>query len=82
MLRWLRRRQVTRRVQCGPVAKWGQPGDRVTDGGIPGVLVRCHECGGTGLLHKPDEEALAAMTAGKTESERPERAQKTNRPPW
>jgi hypothetical protein len=29
-------------------------GDRVTDGGIVGTLVRCEQCSGDGLLHKPD----------------------------
>ncbi len=29
-------------------------GTRVVDGGEAGVLVRCHECGGSGLLHRPD----------------------------
>lgn len=30
-------------------------GDRVRDGGEMGVIVRCHECGGSGQLHRPDE---------------------------
>lgn len=29
-------------------------GHRVKDGGIMGTLVRCHECGGSGELHRPD----------------------------
>jgi len=29
-------------------------GDRVEDGGQMGTLVRCYECSGDGLLHKPD----------------------------
>jgi hypothetical protein len=29
-----------------------QPGDRVVDGGVPGTLVRCKECG-EGFLHQP-----------------------------
>lgn len=28
-------------------------GDRVADGGEPGILVRCRQCG-DGLLHQPD----------------------------
>lgn len=35
-------------------ASRGRPGDRVEDGGLMGTLVRCPECGGSGLLHKPD----------------------------
>ncbi len=31
-----------------------QPGDRVVDGGVPGVLVRGRMCG-DGLLHCPDD---------------------------
>lgn len=30
-------------------------GDRVRDGGVMGVIVRCEECGGSGQLHQPDE---------------------------
>lgn len=30
-------------------------GSRVTEGGLLGTLVRCPECGGHGLLHRPDE---------------------------
>ena len=29
-------------------------GMRVEDGGVMGTIVRCHECGGEGELHKPD----------------------------
>lgn len=39
----------------GAAGSLGQPGDRVEDGGIMGTLVRCTECGGIGVLHKPDE---------------------------
>ena len=39
---------------------WGVPfGTRVMDGGEPGVTVRCHECGGSGSLHKPDRPPAA-----------------------
>ena len=31
-----------------------RPGDRVVDGGVPGILVRCGDCG-DGLLHRPDD---------------------------
>jgi hypothetical protein len=31
-----------------------RPGDRVVDGGVPGTLVRCRECG-EGFLHQPDD---------------------------
>jgi hypothetical protein len=33
-------------------------GDRVTDGGIVGTLVRCEECSGDGLLLKPDRAPM------------------------
>lgn len=33
-------------------------GDRMTDGGIVGTLVRCEQCGGGGLLHQADEGAM------------------------
>lgn len=36
-------------------------GERVTDGGQRGTLVRCEKCGGGGLLHKLDADVLAAM---------------------
>ena len=29
-------------------------GDPCTQDGVPGVLVRCPECDGTGLLHRPN----------------------------
>lgn len=29
-------------------------GVRVEDGGEMGTIVRCHECGGSGELHRPD----------------------------
>jgi hypothetical protein len=32
-----------------------RPGDRVVDGGEPGILVACRECSGQGLLHAPDD---------------------------
>lgn len=32
-----------------------RPGDRTTNGDEPGVLVRCPECSGDGLLHRPDQ---------------------------
>ena len=42
-------------------------GDRVVDGGIPGVLVRCRECSGDGLLHQADPGAEPTqMPAGET----------------
>jgi hypothetical protein len=37
-----------------------QPGDRVTDGGIPGTLVRCPQCG-EGMLHAPDSGWLSPL---------------------
>ncbi|MFY1595458.1 hypothetical protein [Micromonospora sp. WMMD737] len=39
------------RYQATPAPR---AGDRVEDGGLMGTLVRCPECGGGGLLHKPD----------------------------
>lgn len=30
------------------------PGRRMDDNGLAGTLVRCHECGGSGTLHRPD----------------------------
>lgn len=40
------------------------PGDRVTDGGYVGTLVRCEECSGDGLLHKPDEMPVSQEPQG------------------
>lgn len=31
-------------------------GERAYDGGVMGTIVRCPECGGSGKLHRPDEE--------------------------
>lgn len=36
-------------------------GTRMIDGGQHGTLVRCHECGGDGLLHKLDQSELDRM---------------------
>lgn len=36
-------------------------GRRAIDGGQHGTLVRCHECGGNGLLHKLDQSELDRM---------------------
>lgn len=40
------------------IARRPAAGDRVTDGGIVGTLVRCEQCSGDGLLHKPDPDAM------------------------
>lgn len=34
-------------------------GDHVIDGGQPGTIVRCHECGGTGELHRLDKQPVS-----------------------
>lgn len=34
-------------------------GDRVTDGGIVGELVKCEQCSGDGLLHQPDPDQIS-----------------------
>lgn len=31
-------------------------GDRVMDGGEPGQLMCCHECGSTGFMFRPDRQ--------------------------
>lgn len=36
-------------------------GERVGDGGQRGTLIRCHECGGDGVLHKLDQSELDRM---------------------
>lgn len=53
------------------VHSWGAPdpaevpyekaGDRVVDGDVPGVLVKCPECHGDGLLHRPDSLTAPAL---------------------
>lgn len=42
-------------------------GDRVTDGGIVGTLVRCEQCSGDGLLHQPDPDAMPPAQAPQDE---------------
>lgn len=37
-----------------------EAGDRVVDGGTPGTLVRCRECG-EGFLHVPDLRAVPTI---------------------
>jgi hypothetical protein len=35
-------------------------GDRVVDGGEPGTLIACRECGGDGMLHLRDRPPAAS----------------------
>lgn len=44
--------------------RWGE---RVVDGGTPGVIVRCSVCGGSGELHQPD-----SLPAAQRPTEAPE----------
>jgi hypothetical protein len=40
------------------VAAQPKAGDRVTDGGFVGTLVKCEQCSGDGLLHQPDPDQM------------------------
>lgn len=42
------------------IAAQPKAGDRVTDGGIVGTLVKCEQCSGDGLLHQPDPDQMPA----------------------
>lgn len=46
-------RRVSERWRPGVL----RAGDRITDGGVTGALVRCQLCGGGGLLLREDEPA-------------------------
>lgn len=53
--RIMRRTRAIRRLVRKLVGEW------TVDGGQRGILVRCHECGGDGLLHELDPAELLAM---------------------